>query len=351
MSDGMSIQESPHARWFPSGQCSLLAADIASSSAPDRTDDVLRRLRNSLYDLIDQSFAESDVPFGRCYSEDRGDGLIVAVPLEFRTSVLVAPLMDLIGHGLEQHNRLSSAVAQIKLRVALHIGEVTRDEHGLVGTAVNLVFRLLEAPALKAALGEPGASLAFIASERVHDDVIRHGRGLIYPSDYRPAEVRVKETVTTGWIRILRTSAEREGAEVAVQPHPGLPTPASGANGRDRPITLTPNTVTRQIPPAVIFEIVQRFLDVPVVADTRGRDQVVQELRGEIAAVIPRSAGARLDMLGIVRTCLNFPDGLAELMDIVRLLAGDSLAIRNLQQTIGRMGWGRPMPPEPPYRA
>ncbi len=328
-------------RWSPSGPCSLLATDIASSGNPDRTDDVLRWLRKNMYELIEDSFASSGVPFDRCYWEDRGDGAIIAVPLEFQTSVLVWPLMEWFSHGLNRYNERSAESARMKLRVALHVGEANWDGRGLVGTAVNHVFRLLDAAELRAALSAPGACVAFIASERVHDDVIRHRRGLIDPDDYRPADVRVKETATRGWIRVLPGSARTAGpagpTEVAARGKPTAPTTTTTADWAQTLAALAEGITAGQVPVAAMFEMVEAFLGVTVVADSHGRDQLVLALRKDIAAVIPRYPEPRLDMWSILRTCIDFPAGLTELMNVVWMLAGDCLAVRNLQDVVVRL--------------
>jgi hypothetical protein len=51
--------------------------------------------------------------------------------------------------------------------MALHAGEVYYDQHGVTAASVNLTFRLLEAPQLKAALAESSGTLGLIASEWV----------------------------------------------------------------------------------------------------------------------------------------------------------------------------------------
>ena len=67
----------------------------------------------------------------------------------------------------------------------------------MTGASVNLAFRLLDASPLKAALaGSPGV-LAVIASSWFFEEVVRHSA---VAATYRPVEVSVKETVTTGWI-------------------------------------------------------------------------------------------------------------------------------------------------------
>jgi tetratricopeptide (TPR) repeat protein len=67
----------------------------------------------------------------------------------------------------------------------------------VTAAAVNLAFRLLDAGALKAALASSPGVLAVIASSWFYEEVVRHSGAA--PA-YRPVEVAVKETTTTGWI-------------------------------------------------------------------------------------------------------------------------------------------------------
>jgi len=89
----------------------------------------------------------------------------------------------------------------MRLRMALHAGEVYYDEHGVTAACVNVAFRLLEAPALKAALAASPGVLALAASAWFFDEVIRHSL-TAYPGSYRPAQVTVKETSTVAWIAL-----------------------------------------------------------------------------------------------------------------------------------------------------
>jgi tetratricopeptide (TPR) repeat protein len=99
--------------------------------------------------------------------------------------------------ALRTHNGAHPDPERIRLRMALHAGEVYYDEHGVTAAAVNLAFRLLDAGALRAALASSPGVLAVIASSWFYEEVIRHSAGV---SVYRPVEVAVKETTTTGWI-------------------------------------------------------------------------------------------------------------------------------------------------------
>jgi predicted ATPase len=205
-------------RWTPAGQCALLALDVVAFGALERSDNARQRIRRALYEVLLDSLARCAVSGDDVYWEDRGDGVLVAVSAQVRTSVLLAPFVDWMYSGLRRHNEVSSDVARIRLRVAVHTGEVDTDEHGLVGTAVNHVFRLVDAGVLKSALAGSAATLAVIASDRVYDDVIRHGPDLVDPTAYNAVEVHTKETAAGAWIRLLGVGAEETGAPRPVVP-------------------------------------------------------------------------------------------------------------------------------------
>lgn len=192
----------------PAGHCALVAVDIASFGG--RGDHVLRYVRKALYGLLSDCFQRCGIPLEKCYVEDRGDGAIVVVPAGTPESLLASSLVDWLRAGLRKHNELSSEVASIRLRVGLHSGEVHSDEHGIVGAAVNHVFRLLEASPLRAALDNSDALVALIVSDRVYQDVLKHAPDLVDPREFAQIPVKVKETSTTGWIRLPGEPTPRE---------------------------------------------------------------------------------------------------------------------------------------------
>ncbi|MEU8797527.1 hypothetical protein [Spirillospora sp. NPDC048819] len=142
---------------------------------------------------------------GLCWTEaireDRGDGVLLIASSNEPPALLIDPLLELIRARLQRHNKLASAAGRIRLRVALHLGSVVCDDHGVIGTAVNHMFRLLDAPQLREALDEPNVDLAFIASQQIYESVIRT-HGSLTPDNYLPVECQVKETVAPAWITI-----------------------------------------------------------------------------------------------------------------------------------------------------
>jgi hypothetical protein len=133
--------------------------------------------------------------------------LVVAVPPDVPTDQLIHPFVEYLRAGLRLHNLVSSELAQMRLRVALHSAEAWTDSHGLVGDSVIHLFRLLDAPSFKDITRQARAYLALIASEAVYDGVIKHAPGLIDPDDYAETRVAYKEMSGTGWVRVVGRAA------------------------------------------------------------------------------------------------------------------------------------------------
>jgi hypothetical protein len=184
----------------------LIAVDVVDFGSR-RSVQVQKYLRARLYELVETSLKNSDVDFRRCYQEDRGDGLLLAVPPTIPTERLIHPFVEYVRAGLRMHNSVSNELAKIRLRVALHSAETWADPHGLVGDSVIHLFRLLDAPSFKQVVHSSGAYLAVIASNTVYDEIISHAPGLIDPDDYAMLPVEHKELSGTGWVRLVGRGA------------------------------------------------------------------------------------------------------------------------------------------------
>jgi hypothetical protein len=91
--------------------------------------------------------------------------------------------------------------AQVRLRVAVHAGEVIFDKHGVVGSAIDHTFRLVDAPELRAALIGSLDSCVFIVSDWFYREVVRQ-RQQARPDAYRHVGPEVKGTSLSAWLRI-----------------------------------------------------------------------------------------------------------------------------------------------------
>jgi hypothetical protein len=183
--------------------CTITSVDIAAFGDYCRDDEVRIFVRSALYETLSGAFDDAGVGWRRSYHEDRGDGILAVVGPHVPASLILDPLVLSLRARLRHHNKLSSDVAKIRLRMAVHAGPVLFDPGGVVGHAVIHLSRLLDAPALKRALSESAADLALVASDNLYDTVIRHGGGLIDPKTYRRVDIVHKETRTQAWLLTL----------------------------------------------------------------------------------------------------------------------------------------------------
>jgi hypothetical protein len=182
------------------GYCPMLAVDIKAFNHPERDEDVQRFLRTAMYDLLASAFDGSCVQWSACHREDRGDGVLVVAPPGTPETALIDPLVDHLRAGLRRHNKLCSDLAAIRLRMAVHAGQVHFDQNGISGHAVTHLFRMLEAAAFKRAFAASDADFALVTSAALYDDVISRGPGLIDPDMYAPINIRCKETRARAWL-------------------------------------------------------------------------------------------------------------------------------------------------------
>jgi hypothetical protein len=177
----------------------IICVDVERFGDPGRIDPDRVELRERLYGALRDAFRRSGVSWEDCHREDRGDGVLMLVEPNVPKPRLVVRLPRALGEALDGHNRSVEPATRIRLRVAIHAGEVRFDDHGVAAQEVNLAFRLLNSDGLRAALGESPGNLALIVSHYIFENVVRHDREGA-PETYRKVRIAEKETETTAWI-------------------------------------------------------------------------------------------------------------------------------------------------------
>ena len=176
----------------------IVAVDVEGFGDRHRTNRNQVAIRDGLYSAMREAFLQAGIPWNDRDHEDRGDGLFILVGSEVPKSLFVESLPSVLVSALRRHNGTHSDLEQIRLRMALHAGEVNYDQHGATAVSINLAFRLLECAPVKGALADSSGVLAVIASSWFFEEVIRHNASVA--AGYVPVPVVVKETTTTGWI-------------------------------------------------------------------------------------------------------------------------------------------------------
>jgi tetratricopeptide (TPR) repeat protein len=178
----------------------ILIVDVEGFGNHSRTNSHQVTVRDGLYQALQTAFRRAEIPWTSCDREDRGDSVFILAPPDLPKSLFVESLPRALVEALDAHNATHLTEERIRLRMVLHAGEITYDDHGVTAASINLAFRLLDAEQLKAALaGSPGV-LALITSSWFFDEVVQHSRA--DPLTFRQVPVVVKETATTGWISL-----------------------------------------------------------------------------------------------------------------------------------------------------
>ncbi|MBL7496191.1 TIR domain-containing protein [Frankia sp. CNm7] len=124
---------------------------------------------------------------------DRGDGFFTMFPATVSKAYIVVEFVRELTIVLREYNETRTEQGRLRLRVAIHEGEVYTDSDGWGGDAVVIAMRLVDSDPVRAALAaEPTADLALILSPTIYDSVVRAGLRGTRPSDYREVEMHGK---------------------------------------------------------------------------------------------------------------------------------------------------------------
>ncbi|MFS8101460.1 hypothetical protein LFM09_30485 [Lentzea alba] len=198
----------------PTDHRTIVTVDVADFSNPSRRAAHMSDLHDGLYGVLRRAFNGAGVDFDTCETEDRGDGALILVPGTFPKSELADKLPGRLVAEIRRYNSTRVDAAKIKLRVAVHSGDIRRNTHGWIGLPVILAFRILDAQEAKQALRRPGSVLAIIASDHFFSEVISEDPGND-PESYRRIEVTIKTFTGHAWLRL-----HGEDAVVSRRPPP-----------------------------------------------------------------------------------------------------------------------------------
>ena len=273
----------------------ICAVDIAGFGGNDRTRTNYVAIREGMHRSLTDAFLASGIPWGECYQEINGDSVLVLAPAAVPKGKFVERLPLALAAALHAFNEEHPSDERIKLRLALHAGEITHDNLGVTAPAIIHTFRLLEAKPLKAALADSPGALAMIASDWFFDEVIRH-HPEHEPDSYRQVNVDVKETHDVGWIRL-------PGHELPAGPLVAV---------AGEPIVLMP--APRPASPE-FYEVVDALERISCMQSEHERSLVIEQLR--FAGSIKYFANRRTHLTSILRTCLDYEDGVLELVTVI----------------------------------
>jgi S1-C subfamily serine protease len=105
------------------------------------------------------------------------------------------------------------------------------------------------------------------------------------------------------------------------------------------PLVPVPERPAAPPAPADLQRLAAAMYQIPVMRDDASRQLVVDAMRPSISGAIARRPSGLLDVYSIVRTALDHPRGLDELMSIIRGFSGESVALTASEMLIHEMRW------------
>ncbi len=124
--------------------------------------------------------------------QDRGDGFLGVVDAAVSNILLVADFVHGLQSALRSYNRDRNKSGRIRLRIALHQGEVIIDGAGVAGDAIVVAARLLDSAPLRRLLdSDDSADLALALSPEFYQSTVAERHSDLDPAAYREVTVTV----------------------------------------------------------------------------------------------------------------------------------------------------------------
>src|SRR5882757_3807720 len=136
----------------PSVYRAIVVVDVESFSGGHRTEDHRRIVRAGLREMLVATLGALGHDYQAGYHNDTGDGVVVFLTPEIPESQLVRHLPVALEGMLREHNSRFANGAQIRLRVAVHHGQVFFDEAGASASSVIHACRLVDSHPVRDAL-------------------------------------------------------------------------------------------------------------------------------------------------------------------------------------------------------
>jgi hypothetical protein len=191
----------------------IVVLDIVEFAHPQRTDPTRLRLRHQLYKLIRQALITTGIEPVHAPHIDIGDGVILLFDPRLSATDVARVVIPNLGAALARSNREVPSNERLRLRLALHHGEVLIDAYGFVGRALVEASRLSNATALREQLAALTDDMALILSDQMWRQLVQSHHEPLDPNLYHPVAVSTHGVTTRAWVHIPdRRAATRQSA-------------------------------------------------------------------------------------------------------------------------------------------
>ena len=190
----------------------MLVMDIENSSG--RPEYVRARLQDDASALMDRALYEAGLAVGEYTVDERGDGALIVLPPDASKSRITDVFAHRLPLWLRRLAGQRSELARLRLRIGLNCGDASvTDQGSWLGTAVDTLFRLVDAAPTKQALAAASdALMVLIVSDAWYADAVRPGLGDTFEDDFRPLTIASHGRDFPAWLTLPGISS-RETAE------------------------------------------------------------------------------------------------------------------------------------------
>ncbi|MFI6099362.1 hypothetical protein ACIA8G_27725 [Lentzea sp. NPDC051213] len=224
-----------------------------------RSDADQRWLRQQMYDVLQSALSDAGIDWNTCTTADRGDGVMLLVPPEVPKIDLTDTFVERLGRELARYARRATEQVGMRIRLALHFGEVGQDERGWVGSDLNTAFRLVDLQAARDALrAAPEAHLVVVVSDPWYRSVVNQDPVLVSHFGFRKIPFEAKEISDRAWLHVRvpqepgRPTGEPEAAAATPAKTPAetaVPAQAPAATPAETPAPTAGQAPTPAEPP------------------------------------------------------------------------------------------------------
>ncbi|WP_156184888.1 hypothetical protein [Allosalinactinospora lopnorensis] len=226
-----------------------IAVDAESYSSRNQHGQL--QLQRDLLAILHQACENGDLNRLEWDRQQQGDGELAILPpgtVEDRT---ISDFVGELDKALYHHNKMLNHEYRVRLRVAVHQGNIRIGDNGFVGKAVVAVCRMRDNDQVRRVLaGHPKSDLVLVVSESIYSDVIEEGTHALYRWRFDPIVIDepAKDFRANAWIYVPDSASQPESF---LDPD-AVPADESGGSERGRSQDGPPGGRDRQGAPVTV---------------------------------------------------------------------------------------------------
>jgi tetratricopeptide (TPR) repeat protein len=283
----------------------ILAIDVEGYGRRDRNDPERVWIRHWLFDCCADLLVEAGAGPDDYSQSDTGDGLVLSIDPHVARDLLLGTILRELPSRLAAGGVHPGTGGRIRVRIAVHAGEVLADPDPGHGATVVQACRLLDAEPVRTCLRATEAPLVAIVSETIYENIVKHGYPPLDPATWHPVLVASKEGPMVGWVHVPgdQDAVRRAGLATA----PGGTQSWLHAGGTRWPARIVPRELPGGIP-----EFVGRQFELDQLCALLDSGRSWQELGAVVITAIDGVGGVGKTALAIHaarRMADRFPDG------------------------------------------